>query len=757
MTKKKTSPKKANSEASKKASSASGSKSKIKVRQDSHTPKTAKKAGMPCLSLPQGWLAAVAFFAVCVLLFYPPYFRGLFFDKELLPTHVITALIYGLVWADKLRRRDLRFIQNPLDYAVLAYAGAYLLSLVGAVHIGDAIKGFLKALNYFMIYWMVREVVSDYRRYETVLKTLFASALGVAAIGIAAATGYSHYPGAFEAGRIMSTLQYPNTTATYMAVMSLIGIVLWIRSGNIVERTVYGISTAVMVLVAVVAVSKGGWLVLIMGSALLLAGMPGIYRIKTGYSLVLAYAAAALGTIKFLPAITAGQSRPAFAGLLLTAVTVVLGQLVWEGLVQCYRTKGCVWTAGIAVGILLAAAGIGAGAGLHQRISAEVLPGSLMSRINQFKDIGSSSYASRIDFKYAALKIVKDHPLIGTGTGGWNALYHQYLDFPYWTTEVHDHFFQVWVEAGTLGFAAFLAMWGLLAYNLWRLYRARPAREEWVLNWGVASAALALGAHAAIDFDLSLAAVAFILWSLFALVAAGANLSCPGMRITRKEPGWLPAVAVALSLVLLVPAASFARANTWAERAAQAFNSNNFDQAEEAFHRAIALNPWDGRFNAYLAKVCAVKYKILTENKHPQAGIYLTKTRRHAGEAERLRPYDLANLKEILHAYSLVGDARGQIHILEQCLKANPLDSGNYLNLADAYLSMGKYYLDKEKDPKQAKRYLAKVSEVSEQLDRKIAQVRARYPQQSGQFTRPPEMDEKVEEAALLIHSIESN
>ena len=262
MTKKKTSPKKANSEASKKASSASGSKSKIKVRQDSHTPKTAKKAGMPCLSLPQGWLAAVAFFAVCVLLFYPRLPRALF-RQGALPTHVITALIYGLVWRQAAQARP-PVHQNPLDYAVLAYAGAYLLSLVGAVHIGDAIKGFLKALNYFMIYWMVREVVSDYRRYETVLKTLFASALGVAAIGIAAATGYSHYPGAFEAGRIMSTLQYPNPTATYMAVMSLIGIVLWIRSGNIVERTVYGISTAVMVLVAVVAVSKGGWLVLIM-------------------------------------------------------------------------------------------------------------------------------------------------------------------------------------------------------------------------------------------------------------------------------------------------------------------------------------------------------------------------------------------------------------------------------------------------------------------------------------------------------------
>ena len=113
-----------------------------------------------------------------MLLFYPRTSAGSFSTRSFCPrTCVITALIYGLVWADKLRRRDLRFIQNPLDYAVLAYAGAYLLSLVRAVHIGDAIKGFLKALNYFMIYWMVREVVSDYRRYETVLKTLFASAL----------------------------------------------------------------------------------------------------------------------------------------------------------------------------------------------------------------------------------------------------------------------------------------------------------------------------------------------------------------------------------------------------------------------------------------------------------------------------------------------------------------------------------------------------------------------------------------------------
>ncbi|HHV76813.1 MAG TPA: hypothetical protein GXX39_05540 [Syntrophothermus lipocalidus] len=753
MAKKKPASKKANAEAPKRMSASSGTKTKKEVRQGSHTQKMAKRAGFPRLSLPQGWFSALVFFLVCVLLFYPPYFRGLFFDKELLPTHVITALIYGLVWVDKFRRRDTRFIQSPLDYAVLAYAGAYLLSLIGAVHIGDAIKGFLKALNYFMVYWMVTQVVRDHRRYETVLKVLFASALGVAAIGIAAATGYSHYPGAFENGRIMSTLQYPNTTATYMAVTSLIGIVLWTRERSIARKLIYAVSTAIMVLVAVVAVSKGGWLVLAAGALLLLAGMPGLYRLKTAYSLFLAWAGASIGSIKFLPAVTAGQNRLAFEGLLATVLVVILGQLLWEGLVLCYRKGGRVPTAGVALVIILICAAVAVKGGWYARISPEVLPTSLVSRFAQFGDVTNSSYVSRLEFNYTAMRIVKDHPLFGTGAGGWNALYHQYLGFPYWTTEVHDHFLQVWVEAGTVGFIAFLAMWAFLAYNLWRLFRSRPPQEEWALNWGVASAALAFGAHAAIDFDLSLAAMAMVLWTFFALVAAGSNLSCPGIRITRKEPGWLPAVAVATALILLIPAASFARANTWADRGAQAANAKKIDDAEEAMNRAINLNPWDGRFDAYLAKICAVKCKVLTENKHPQAGVYLTAAKKHAQDSERLRPYDLANLKELLQAYSLLGDVKGQLHILEQCLKTNPLDSANYLNLADAYLTVGKYYLDQKK-PEEAKRYLAKVIEVSKRLDRKIAAVKAEYPQQSSSFTRPAGLDEKMAEARSVLRTL---
>ncbi|HBQ25231.1 MAG TPA: hypothetical protein DD791_02450, partial [Syntrophomonas sp.] len=137
------------------------------------------------------WLTLALFIALAVLIFYPPYVRGLFFNENIFIYHILTALVFIFIWVEKIRRRDYSFLRTPLDWAVLAYVAAYLLSLFGAVHPGEALYGFLRALNLFMVYWMVTQVVKDYQGYEKILQVLLASGAGVAAIGILAATGYS--------------------------------------------------------------------------------------------------------------------------------------------------------------------------------------------------------------------------------------------------------------------------------------------------------------------------------------------------------------------------------------------------------------------------------------------------------------------------------------------------------------------------------------------------------------------------------------
>jgi len=214
------------------------------------------------------WLPVVTFVLLGILIFYPPFFRGLFFDEDMFLYHVFTALVFLLIWVQKIYRQDYSLLKTPLDWAILAYAGAYLLSLIGAVHPGEAFYGFLRVLNYFVIFWMVTQVVKTWSDYKTILLILLAAGTGVAVIGLLAATGYSNYPGAFNGQVILSTLQYTNTTAAYLAVISLLAITLVTVEKKLSIRLIYTTAAFIMILVILCTLSKGAWLIFITGAFL---------------------------------------------------------------------------------------------------------------------------------------------------------------------------------------------------------------------------------------------------------------------------------------------------------------------------------------------------------------------------------------------------------------------------------------------------------------------------------------------------------
>jgi len=95
------------------------------------------------------WLQKAVLISAGLLIFYPPFIQGLYFSQDMFVYHIVTGFVFILVWMDKLARRDYTFFRTPLDWAILAYAGAYLLSLIGAVHPGEAIYGFLRGVKLF--------------------------------------------------------------------------------------------------------------------------------------------------------------------------------------------------------------------------------------------------------------------------------------------------------------------------------------------------------------------------------------------------------------------------------------------------------------------------------------------------------------------------------------------------------------------------------------------------------------------------------
>jgi hypothetical protein len=73
--------------------------------------------------------------------------------------------------------------------------------------------------------------------------------------------------------------------------------------------------------------------------------------------------------------------------------------------------------------------------------------------------------------------------LLGTGGGGWNASYHKYQSYLYYTDQLHNYLLQVGVETGLPGMIAFLCIWYYFfdeCRRLWLLCRKnqRCGEEE---------------------------------------------------------------------------------------------------------------------------------------------------------------------------------------------------------------------------------------------------------------------------------------
>ncbi|HZK43155.1 MAG TPA: O-antigen ligase family protein [Syntrophomonadaceae bacterium] len=709
---------------------------------------TKKKTQQKTKNTPQlkTWLPIATFIALGILIFYPPFFRGLFFKEDMFLYHIFTAVVFTLIWVYKIYKKDYTFLKTPLDWAILAYAGAYLLSLIGAVHPGEAFYGFLKVLNYFMVYWMVTQLVKDYKTYENILKVLLAAGTSVAMIGILAATGYSNYPSAFDGRVILSTLQYPNTTAAYLAVISLVAITMLVIEKRLLTKIIYLTTTFLMMLVILCSLSKGAWLIFIIGGLLLLIGMPGLHKIKSLYNLGIAFIAALITYSKFYPAIRAEE--PAILYLLIGFLIVILGQLAWEGFRLLNKKAGLKTT--IITISLIGLVTLGAGSmfllgGDDSTFKAE----DITNELSRFTNISDSSYTARADFIRWGVAIVKDYPINGTGAGGWNALYHQYQDYLTFTTEAHNHFIQVWVEAGTIGLIAFISIWGLLIFSTYKTYRREKEKgnlQGQVLIWGTFTAAIALGVHAAMDFDLSLAAIALLLWILFALISAVSYFDTEENQEVNKFNNLPPVFNLSISilcvLTLIICGSSYYIAYQNAVKASTAMQAMTPDKSAEEqnelyqtalkyYEKATNLDANNAEYYTDLAYAYAIRYSNLRQAGHQLADQAYQDTIKVIERAEKLKGYDPKVRSSLLNTARMLGDLQVLLRQADGAVLSNPNDINAYESLVQV-LWAGLEHYKQAGDEEQTTVFADRLTAINDQIETQKAKRNLNRPYWNG-------------------------
>ncbi|MBT9172863.1 MAG: Photosystem I assembly protein Ycf3 [Syntrophomonadaceae bacterium] len=774
-------------------------------------------------------LAIVVFAGLCFLLFYPPYFRAMFFTQEQLPTHLLTYILFALWWLVKYYRRDGTFLREPLDYLVFAFVLAYVVSFTVAINTRGAIQEFLKVGNYFLVYWLVMQLGQTQKGAPVVLlNILMFSALGVAVLGLGAAAGTWEVIGGYVDGRIYSTIQYPNSLAAFLTGAFLVSLALWQTAAGKFRR-LYALASFLLLITAVLTYSRGGWLIMpvffmlyiifcprgrrldaalftgvVSAVAIGLTAAPGRAQ-AAGGSLWLWILGGCLAVLvgEYLLIDLRRRVRPAYllaaaALLALLLVGAVGGYVVhtlraplhlaqsgveqlisvkpgvqhnlkmdvsavnegeapfaWQLTVLEQRRDNSIatlaqeagpqtrgWesssfsftTSGEAKRVLVRVESLHAGTSAEVRQVTltgdgrthrlgfawnRVLPDLLYSRL--FGLDRERNVLERLVFFEDAWKIVKDHPWRGLGGHAWSSIYFQYQSAPYSTTEVHNHFLQVWIETGVVGFLIFVGIWLAFIFTSFKLYKKAAAEQRTVIA-GIATGVLAVVAHSVYDFNLSLGAVSLFIFALMGVTRSFVPL--PDMAAGRSA-GYKPLAAITVAAVLTVFVVRLMTAGWASDEGISLMRQGRLDQGIQAFEQAVRYDPFDPQMRMMLAEAYENK-ALQTENP-----VFLEKAREQYTAALNNNRYNPRYVHALGSFLVRSGHFDDGLAYLRETTTLHPLFVGHHRVYAHAAVSVAHFFMQNN-DQAAGKRYLERVL-AAEQTFRKLFEDQASLAFAAGQ------------------------
>ena len=343
---------------------------------------------------------------------------------------------------------------------------------------------------------------------------------GVIGVGLLVAlTGWLGVAGragswAFQAQglwRASSTLTYPNATAAVLAAISLLVLGRLVATPGSVPLAL----AATGLLAGLAAtMSRAGALALAVG-LVVLTGLRGLGA--TARAVVGPLAGAGMAMLCLLPSMPASSPpRPALAlvGLCAGLVLAAMVTRVWRWPVLALL--GGVLIAGL-VG-LLATGGVG---GAAQTVA---------------QARGNLASPDRTGALHAALQLVAQHPLTGTGPGQADLRWRGHDHGSQLYTYVHNEYLQVTAELGLVGLALLVVLLVAITRLLWRTRPTGPAGATWA---GVVAATAAFALHSGFDFVWHLPAIVLTVTLLVGVALPARDTAPahqPSVPVQEEEP-----------------------------------------------------------------------------------------------------------------------------------------------------------------------------------------------------------------------------
>lgn len=558
-------------------------------------------------------LHSVAFWGVAILLFLPPYFRGLFFAPEQQKAFIFAVIVFWTVFLWKWFSGEKKLLSRPLDYFVLSIPLVYILATFGAVNYSLSVDETLKVTMYFLVYWSVVQLVRDNQDAARILHVIYISSLGVALFGLMTSTGLINIRDGFLDGRIYSTLQYPNALASFLTAALMLGMYLLWRT-NIVtnnkgltkwfcERKLieYFFVAGNFLLMSVIwgTGSNGGFVVLVLVSTIFILLAPVVHKIDLFVHFMYVSIFAYLFMSKFLAAVKDKHFGFAWLWIILGLVLVVACYVIVVKYLKKYADKENILIIALLLVFIIASVGLYA---------------AVQDNFSVVKILKVNSASHRIYFIQDAVKMIIERPLLGWGGGGWQEAYRAYQSYLYNSNQVHSYQLQVVLETGILGLLAMGGMWVTFGVAAVRNRFKKQFGDQQMLVWSCTIAALGIFIHALIDFDLSYGSLALVLWTLFALVRrfddVGHDVGLDravkekeNKNIKVKAHIWSLISVTSLSLVFIFFVFSFISASGLARQSIALLKAGRLPEGVSYMQRAVSDNPLKSDYYITLAQM----------------------------------------------------------------------------------------------------------------------------------------------------------
>lgn len=352
---------------------------------------------------------------------------------------------------------------------------------------------------------------------------------------------------------------------------------------------------------------------------------------------------------------------------------------------------------------------------------SRVLPERLYERLFSFSL--DRNLDRRLDFYLDAVKIIRDYPILGAGGGGWNALYRGYQDFHYNSTEVHNHFLQVWIEAGLLGFLAFTGIWiSFVAAFIRNCVKKKVPSPEWQYWTASLIPVVALGAHSVIDWNFSMAAVGIF---LFVLLGAGRSLDrhswFGGPDNEKSKPGrrglYIGIAGTGAGIVLMAYTLTLFHGLNATWRSQEYIERGNYKQAIAEMQVALRRDPY--RADNYHNLNVLIEDRVRRIQSPAEIEEMLELAER-AYELEPFNPSYVSRLGNLLLQYVDVDEG---LAYLDSLMELRPFIADSYREPALARLQLAEFLIDQNLGP-EAEVYLNEILEFEVLIKNRYGEVK---------------------------------